>query len=488
MTRLPDKPDKADVQRLAVFGYTLNRSRHFVLQVTALAQARSFLAELLQRDLITDASVDNRGLELRQCRAQFPANIGFTFRGLEVLKLRAPYLRVFRDKSPAFAEGAWLRAARRLADTGASATRCWDACFAPDRAHVLLSIYADEIDELKEFSKALEKLPGAEGLDGWNTALDGCQMGDKNNRMIHFGFRDGISNPEIEGLSERKRAPESKAPKAHAAGEFILGYANDNEYNPWLLADPLPARDPWLLPSERIDPTLFRNASFAAFRKIEQHERPFREFVSGWAARLGVREEYVRAKLAGRWDDGSVLRPGVNSAPLPAGAGSAGADEDEALNDFDFSDDPNGEGCPFGAHIRRMNPRADQVVPFRGRPLIRRGMPYGRRYEDAPAERRGLLGLFFCASLEDQFEHLLAQWANANPMGPDNHGNAKDPLIGNHENTRAVFDLPMPDDSLRQIDGFTPFVTTRGTLYAFYPGLAALGRIAGADARICSRG
>jgi len=487
VTVLPDAPDRADVQRLALFGYTLNHSRHFVLRVTGLAQARRFLTELVQRNLITDASLEKDDLGRRQSATLFPANIGFTFRGLEILKLRPPYLRVFQDKSPAFAEGAWLRSARRLADTGASAARWWDACFAPDRAHVLLSVFADRECELVNFSQGLEELPGADGLDGWKTALDGCQLGEKGNRRIHFGFRDGISNPEIKGLNERKRAPDSKAPKAHAAGEFILGYVNDNKYNPWLVADPLPARDPWLLPSERIDPAFFRNASFAAFRKIEQDERTFRKFVSGWALRLGVSEEYVRAKLAGRWDDGSVLRPGADSAPPRPAAGSERADEKGKLNEFDFSDDPNGEGCPFGAHIRRMNPRADQVVPFRGRPLIRRGMPYGRRYEDAPAERRGLLGLFFCASLEDQFEHLLAEWANTNPMGPDNRGNAKDPLIGNHEDTETVFDLPMPDESLRQIDGFTPFVTTRGTLYAFYPGLAALGRIARADARICNQ-
>jgi hypothetical protein len=127
-----------------------------------------------------------------------------------------------------------------------------------------------------------------------------------------------------------------------------------------------------------------------------------------------------------------------------------------------------------------MNPRADRIVPFRRRPLARRGMPYGPIYDrDEHGEpERGLLGLFFCASLEDQFEHLVSEWGDSNPMGPANRGTAKDPLMGGHENTRALFDVPMPDEALRQVGQFTPFVRTRGTLYAFFPGLKALRMIA----------
>ena len=88
------------------------------------------------------------------------------------------------------------------------------------------------------------------------------------------------------------------------------------------------------------------------------------------------------------------------------------------------------------------------------------------------------MGLFFCASLEDQFEHLLAEWGASNPMGPHNRGNAKDPMMGNQDPS-AVFDIPMPEDELRQLDGFTRFVTTRGTLYAFFPGRAALTMLPG---------
>ena len=62
-------------------------------------------------------------------------------------------------------------------------------------------------------------------------------------------------------------------------------------------------------------------------------------------------------------------------------------------------------------------------------------------------------------------------------MGPDNRGDAKDPLIGNHQDARAIFDIPMAGDKLRQLEGFRPYVTTRGTVYAFYPSLKALSVI-----------
>jgi len=474
----PEYPDWADVQRLVVHGYNLNRSRHFVLQVKNPAGARGFLAGLVQMGLVTDASLDTAGVKLRKDRGCCPVNIGFTFRGLEKLELPRPYLRVFQEKAKAFADGAYPRAAQRLADTGASASQWWDECFQPDHAHVLLCVHADGERELDLFTEALEQIPGAAGLDGWKAALDGCHLrAGGNERTAHFGFRDGVSNPAIKGFHLRESAPQSQ----HAAGEFVLGYENDNEFNPWLLVNPGPSPNPWLPPSARVRPQFFCNGSFAAFRKIEQHEAEFRAFVADAAAKLGESPEYVKAKLAGRWDDGSVLQPGQKRAPVPA-SGADGRPHSADLNNFDFSRDPNGEGCPFGAHIRRMNPRADPVVPLRRRPLARRGMPYGPSFDIAREAKRGLLGLFFCASLEDQFEHLLAEWGNANPMGPDNRGNAKDPLIGKHENPGAVFDIPVQGERLSQLDGFTPFVTTRGTLYAFYPGLAALRTIARVDA------
>ena len=476
MTAPASDPDKADVQRLIVYTYRLRRSRHFVLQVKDPAKARSFIWSLVNERFIANASVDHEAVTRLNDDGFCPTHIGFTFRGLEKLELDVPYLRVFQEKAKAFAEGAVPRAARRLADVGSSAAPSWDPRFAQDDAHVLLCTYGDEESELDQFEARLKGLPDAqEGLKGWDLPFKGRSLTTAaGTRVEHFGFRDGISNPRIRGFHEWRSGP-----KLHEPGEFLLGYRNDSRFNPWLLVNPWPRPNPWLLP---LNPAcqlreFFRNGSFAAFRQMQQDVGSFRDSVDIWADQLGGGRdqdkwrEYVRAKLSGRWSSGAVVRPGQTENDAPA---APPAD----LNDFDFLNDKKALGCRFGAHIRRMNPRSDPVVPLRGRPVIRRGMPYGPTFEEEEKAERGLLGLFFCASLEDQVEHLLVEWGNANPMGPANRGNSKDPLVGNRPNPRAVFDIPIPGENLRQLDGFRQYVTTRGTLYAFFPSLTTIGRIA----------
>jgi deferrochelatase/peroxidase EfeB len=340
----------------------------------------------------------------------------------------------------------------------------------------------------------LRQIPGASGLSGWARPFDGRHLStvdgrplpkDKDIRVEHFGFRDGISNPVIKGFP-----PDPS--QSHAPGEFLLGYWNDEKFNPWLLVDPWPKPNPrprTLNPASALT-EFFRNGSFGALRKLEQDVEGFRASVERWAVQLGGGQdlekwkEYVRAKLSGRWWNGAVLRPGESEPPVRPGGNSPASELcgyllSPKLNDFDFSGDPRAHGCPFGAHIRRMNPRGDPVAPSRKRPLIRRGMPYGPEYDQEHRSKpRGLLGLYFCASLEDQFEHLLSEWGNANPMGPDNRGDSKDPLVGNHQDRRAFFDIPMLGEPLRQLDGFNRYVTTRGTLYAFFPSVGTIGRIA----------
>lgn len=138
-------------------------------------------------------------------------------------------------------------------------------------------------------------------------------------------------------------------------------------------------------------------------------------------------------------------------------------------NDFDFTDDREGHGCPFGAHIRRMNPRKDPVTPFIHRPLLRRGVPYGT----VDATDKGILGLFLCASLEEQFEHLLGSWADNNPVGMPFESSGKDPIIGNHEHSDK-FEVPVPDAAALRLGNMHAFVKTIGTSYLFFPSLRTL--------------
>ena len=96
-------------------------------------------------------------------------------------------------------------------------------------------------------------------------------------------------------------------------------------------------------------------------------------------------------------------------------------------------------------------------------------MPYGPEYCDQTKhEKRGLIGLFFCASIEDQFETVMSEWVEKKPMGPRHLGNAKDPLVGHHDD-ETFFHIPQENGPGIKLTGFEPFVTTRGTLYALFP-------------------
>jgi deferrochelatase/peroxidase EfeB len=467
--------EKSHIQNLIVNGYDYHCCRYLLLNIQNPAATRQFLQALLDGGWLVSAAA-SRASALRLTEQQrCPVGIGFTFQGLQRLQLPTPYLHALQDRAPAFAEGAYRRAAHRLADTGPSAAELWEPSFHPHAAHVFLTLHADTQAELAYCQATLQTLSAdAFTPAGWDTPIAGDHLQphthDRKKRRVHFGYLDGIANPLIKHLHADRYQHSDLAvkPTLHEPGEFLLGHGNDEGYNRWLVpTEPLAVRQ------------FFANSSFSAFRKMAQDEGGFRHFVDVAKDVPGIPSaEYVRAKLVGRWHDGRVVTATSPEQPDPA-AHHHGTPSNTALNDFDFSQDPQGLGCPFGAHIRRMNPRKDPVVPFRRRPVIRRGIPYGPAYSaDTATAERGLLGLFFCASIEDQFEHLLSEWGNKNPFGLPNRSTAKDPLIGNHEGDGGLLDIPTANGAHQQIGGFTPFVTTRGSLYTFFPSLPAMAMLA----------
>lgn len=435
----------AQVQTLVLRGVHAAHGLQLLLSVREAPAARQFLAALCDEGLLSFGKpTDGR---------QDWLSLGLSYRGLQALGLDLAHLAVFDRQARAFAEGPHSRAAAHLADTGPSAAEYWEPAFAPDRLHLLLSLHDGSEQALRARLALLQTLPGAQaGLHGWDSPQASAQLPDPSGQgalRVHFGYRDGLSRIALDGSGP-------------ALGEFVLGLRNDSGFNRWLLADRPDLHGP-----------LFHNASFGVLRKIEQDEAGFRAYVAAAAVQLGESRAYVMAKLCGRWPDGQLMLPGEREAPTAERVPEA---------DFSFASDRRGQGCPFGAHIRRMNPRDDPLAVARRRLLLRRGMPYGPAYEQAgpgSAEPRGLMGMFFCASLEDQFEHLLAEWGNKNPLGPDNRGTAKDPLIGQHERGGGEHEIPMPGGPSRLLSGLRAFVRTRGTAYLFYPGRGGLQSLTG---------
>jgi hypothetical protein len=111
-------------------------------------------------------------------------------------------------------------------------------------------------------------------------------------------------------------------------------------------------------------------------------------------------------------------------------------------------------------------------------------VPFGpAAWGERPAfdKSRGLLGHFFCASIEDQFEHLLGQWAARPPLGLPVEDSALDPLIGPHDDAGATLAVPLQDRPTQLLRGFSAWTTTMGTAYGWYPGCEGLQALLESD-------
>jgi Dyp-type peroxidase family len=268
----------------------------------------------------------------------------------------------------------------------------------------------------------------------------------------HFGYRDRLSQPEIEGTGVAP-TPGSGAPIK--AGEFILGYPDE---------DGLPAQ----LPQPEV---ISRNGSYMAYRQLHEHVSAFREFLRQHGGPTPEGQELIAAKLMGRWRSGAPLV----LAPAKDDPGLAG--DPQRNNNFNYAKmDPFGYAVPLGAHIRRMNPR-DTAVNMRRRRMIRRGATYGPPLPEGALDDgidRGIAAFVLCASLVRQFEFAQNVWVNDPNF--NGLGNERDPIIGNQDGT---FDMTIPKRPVRKkITGLPAFTTVKGGAYFFLPGIKALHHLA----------
>jgi deferrochelatase/peroxidase EfeB len=349
-----------------------------------------------------------------------------------------------------------------------------------------------------------------------------------------FGFLDGISNPVVRGI----RSPKSDdAAQLVDPGEFILGYPDNLGYIPPSPAV-APGEDPeGLLPSIGSDLSRQRpdfsepsatgrhdlgmNGAFLVVRQLEQDKSVFDDFLDTAARKLTASghaptdlavplRDWIAAKMLGRWCDGTSLvrhphRPGTHA---PTG----GFKRHDAPPDNNFSfriEDPNGLRCPFGAHIRRANPRdslvsglgkqpegitrdkaeqqfaeqlEDQLKVVNRHRILRVGRPYeAQPCAGAPEKKLNKPGLvFMClnADIERQFEFVQQSWV----LGPSFHGlqDEIDPLVGNRQGAET-FSIPTPDGPI-WIKDIKDFVRVRGGGYFFLPGKRALRFLAHLEA------
>lgn len=472
--------DRSDVQANVLQGLHMAHAMHLGVKFNRPDGARALLAGLLNSQSGLP-QVSNGAAWAANIRPAYALTVGLTYKGLQALGLSQADAQAFELSFKAFVRGPDDPEAAPLnGDEGASQPLNWRLGGPRKAVRMVLSIYANQPAELARQTAALRQglaLHGLAEVVAWPADALAGPAGDESRDYVHFGYRDGLSQPRLAILGEPAGGPAMQPPSG--VGEFLLGSAYPNVYRG---ADSLGG----------LSPALAENATFCALRILAQDVAAFEHLLDEASVRYLVDREWLAAKLMGRWRNGTPVSQSPD-APLPEHP-APGRDA------FDYApshaypatvDDAGGLRCPVGAHVRRMNPRSAVVAgkPY-SRRLIRRGLPYGPAYRhglDDPAPERGLVGLFLCADLDRQFQFMLRQWAQGDQAASGVRAE-QDPIIGaqkallDDHPMQARFRIPRGGGQADIVLGMPRLVTTVGSAYLFMPGLAGLAFLSQAPA------
>jgi len=489
--------DYSDVQGLVRFGYKLMTEASYVLlRVRDVAAARSWLRSAAVTSAVAMNPPPSSAMQ-----------VAFTADGLKALDVSASVVGGF---SAEFLAGITEEnRSRRLGDVGSNAPSRWGWGYSANEPHLLVMFFSVP-GHLQAFIQASTG-------NVWKEAFQELRWLDTAdlNGLEPFGFPDGISQPQIDWTRERDvTSAQIDYSNIAALGEFLLGYPNEyNKYTdrPVIDANSVSAA---LLPAEDAPDKkdVGRNGTYLVLRQLSQDVRGFWQFIYRQAGGNAAEVEQLAAALVGRTRAGDPLVP-LREQAIPG----VGPDQIRQ-NQFTFDKDPSGRRCPFGAHIRRGNPRN---TDYPGRPddlitrlitmlgfgpkgfrddltsavrfhrILRRGREYGPELSPsdalAPAPpddpERGLHFICLNANILRQFEFLQNAWI-ANTKFSALTGES-DPLLGNREPIPpfpAAADFNRQEDGglRRRVSGLPQFITVRGAAYFFLPGLRALRYFAGA--------
>jgi len=307
-------------------------------------------------------------------------------------------------------------------------------------------VYADSEKawqaEVAAYQRELREVPGVQVLSHQDFGATGFNV---------FGYRDGFSQPVVEGSGAESLPGDGRPIKA---GEFILGYPSESGHA-------------LIMPSPDV---LGRNGTYVVFRKYHSHVAAFNRYLRDNASTDQDRE-LLAAKLVGRWRSGAPL------ALTPQHDDPALGEDPRRINDFDYADDPRGLNTPLGSHIRRMNPRSTKLEILSDvniRRIIRRSTSYGETFSSSSVrddgQSRGLDFIALGARAIDTVEFLQSEWVNSgNFVGL---GKEKDPMISLQD--KAAY-FTVPGAPPRRVHGIQSFNTLLGGEYFFMPSVSALG-------------
>jgi deferrochelatase/peroxidase EfeB len=444
------KVDFGEVQGI-IRTYRRITSRHLIFRFGVGRDARAFIREIAQRITMADGDPNTAPDPL--------LNVGITYSGLQALEVDPAMLGEF-DAVFKLGPPTVKMALGDVPGSRSDPANWWENQFVTDDVHCIVHLYAQSDDAAADAVQAVRQLSDSTGLTELIPHRDGTILSGRwfAVRKMHFGYTDGISELAICWDDDAPRAPEQIDFR-----NFLLGYSTDKYPS---------------APASGAAADFARNSTYGLFRWIYQDVAAFNQFLAVQGPELfpelpaADAEELLAAKMMGRWRDGTplVLSPERPDPPLARS------------NDFNYATgDPDGQRCPFSAHIRIVNPRDTPLDPIvvEGIPrILRRGMPYGAPLQGTADDGvdRGLVGMFLCADLR-KVVHSLMSWVTRNDFSPVYNANRRvqDPLFGNRAmpGTRPEFTIPRGGGEAT-VKSLPDFVHTKGTAFLLYPGKTAL--------------
>jgi deferrochelatase/peroxidase EfeB len=488
--------DYNDVQGLVRFGYgPLTEACFLLLNISDARAARAWLSTAPIATAEEWSQPPKTALQ-----------VAFTCEGLLALGVEDDVMAGFSDEFLSGMAGQESRS-RRLGDIGANSPQNWQWGAPGKVPHVLVMLYAEE-GQLETFKQTIRDTR-------WNAAFALLDCLPTSNLLgtEPFGFTDGISQPTLDW--KRQRTPKGdqlEYGNLLSLGEFLLGYPN--EYCKYtdrpLLNNDAPASP--LLPFAEDAPEkrdLGRNGTYLVFRQLQQDVRGFWRFLESQTGFHQQARQNLAASMVGRKANGDPLLP-LSSQAIEGIDPKTGSQ-----NQFTFESDSDGVRCPFGAHIRRANPRNadlppgstgffrwllhtlgfgnskfrdDLIASTRFHRLLRRGREYGpaltaeQAIADGPdTGEHGIHFICIAANILRQFEFVQNAWVMGTKF--DALTEESDPLLGNREPIQGcsftnTFSIAQETGPRKRIMDLPQFVTVRGGAYFFLPSLTALRYLA----------
>jgi len=503
---MPSFADYSDVQGMVRFGFgKMTEGCYCLLNIKNPQAARAWL-----RNVLADVTTAEDKTEPPKIALQ----VAFTRAGLEMLQVPSTVIAGFSTEFLSGMAGEENRS-RRLGDTEANSPKRWKWGGSGNVPHVVVMLFAEpgRLEGWKRFIQG----------EFWSAAFEEMQCLPTSNMggVEPFGFIDGISQPDIDWEQTREvsvNCDQFTYGNLVCLGEFLLGYSNEYaKYPDRPLLNPQDPGSEELLPAQDQPgkKDLGRNGTYVVMRQLQQDVRGFWQFLdkasgSNREARYKLAEAFVGRTIS----DGRPLVP-MSKTPI-SGIGTSKNEEkrkqDIGRNQFTYDSDVTGTRCPFGAHIRRGNPRNadipgypkglishllrllgfgnknvrdDLIASTRFHRVLRRGREYGEKLSSEEAlqptpfgePERGLHFVAVNANIERQFEFVQNAWMARTKF--DGLTEESDPLLGNRAAVEGcpftdTFSLPQTNGVRRRIMGVHQFITVRGGAYFFLPSLRAL--------------